>query len=152
MDLFRLMTYDVSLFGEHHIEDAVLISRTSDKKKRRLLLQKATNRYSVTHENHRYDMDYITKLNLENISEEIWKKINYYLFTGVGIKDKNHIIALEKLYKGEMFEEEKLNVVLEYLNELENKVDVEDTIEVVTPVNESSNKKFARIRKIFGRR
>ena len=65
MDLFRLMTYDVSLFGEHHIEDAKLISVTSDKEIRRLLLQKATDKYSVASDNHRYDMDYITKLDLK---------------------------------------------------------------------------------------
>mgnify|MGYP003304886612 CR=1 FL=1 len=78
--------------------------------------------------------------------------MNYYLFTEFGIKNNNHIIALEKLYNGEMFEEDKFNVVLEYFNELENKVDIEDTTMVVTPVNENGNKKFARIRKLCGRR
>ena len=110
------------------------------------------DKYSLASKNHRYDMEYITKLDLENIDNNIWDKMHHYLFTGVGIENNSHIIALEKLYKREMFEEDKFNVVLEYLDELENKVDIEDTTIVVTPVNENGNKKFARIRKLFGRR
>ena len=117
MDLFRLMTYDVSLFGKHHMEDAKLISVTTDKEIRRLLLQKATNRYSVNSEHHRYDMEYITKLDLENINKEVWKKMKYYLFTGVGIGDAEHISMLEKLAKGIIVD--KNIAILEYLNKLE---------------------------------
>ena len=152
MDLFRLMKNDTSLFSKHHTEDALLISRTSNIKIRSLLLRKAMDKYSLASKNHRYDMEYITKLDLENIDNNIWDKMHHYLFTGVGIENNSHIIALEKLYKREMFEEDKFNVVLEYLDELENKVDIEDTTIVVTPVNENGNKKFARIRKLFGRR
>ena len=152
MDLFRLMIHNVSLFNEHHTKDALLISRTHNAKIRKLLLRKAMNKYSLVSKNHRHDMEYIAKLDLDNINNDIWDKMNYYLFTEFGIKNNSHIIALEKLYNGEMFEEDKFNVVLEYLNELEKKVDIDDTTEVVIPVNENSNKKFTRIRKLFGRR
>ena len=152
MDLFRLMTNDVSLFGEHHIEDAKLISVTSDKEIRRLLLQKATDKYSVASENHRYDMDYITKLDLENISEDVWKKMKYYLFTGVGIQDKEHISMLEKLAKGIIVD--KNIVILEYLNKLEEDGFEEVfTSEQTTVVDDKkTNKGFTRVKKIFGRR
>lgn len=151
MDLFRLMMHDVSLFGEHHVEDAKLISSITDKEVRRLLLQKATDRYSVAHEHHRYDMDYITKLDLENISEEIWKKMKHYLFTGVGIKDDEHINMLEKLSKGIIVD--KNIVILEHLNKLEEEFE-EVVIQKQTDIvdNKKINNKFARVRKLFGRR
>lgn len=152
MDLFRLMTYDVSLFGGHHVEDALLISKTSDKEIRRLLLQKATDKYSINSEHHRYDMDYITKLDLKNISKEIWEKMKYYLFTGVGIKDAEHISMLEKLSKGIIVD--KNVVILEYLNKLEEEGFDEVIIEEKTAMidNKKTNKGFAKVRKIFGRR
>lgn len=152
MDLFRLMTDDVSLFGGHHVEDAKLISRTSDKEIRRLLLQKATNRYSVNSEHHRYDMEYITKLDLENINEEVWKKMKYYLFTGVGIGDAEHISMLEKLAQGIIVD--RNIAILEYLNKLEE----EGFDEVITceridiDNNKKSKKGFLKVRKLFGRR
>lgn len=152
MDLFRLMVYDVSLFGEHHIEDAKLISVTPDKEIRRLLLQKATNKYSVNSEYHRYDMDYITKLDLKNIDEEVWEKMKYYLFTGVGIKDAEHISMLEKLSKGIIVD--KNIAILEYLNKLEEEGFDEVIIEEKTSTydNKKANNGFLKVRKLFGRR
>ena len=152
MDLFRLMTDKVSLFCEHHVEDALLIGRTFDKEIRRLLLQKATDKYSVASEHHRYDMDYITKLDLKNIDEEVWKKMKYYLFTGVGIKDNEHISMLEKLSKGIIVD--KNVAILEYLNKLEEEGFEEVIIEEKTDSvnNKKDNKGFVKIRKLFGRR
>ena len=152
MDLFRLMTYDVSLFGEHHREDAVLISGTTDKEIRGLLLQKANNKYSVASENHRYDMDYITKLDLKNIDKEIWKKMKYYLFTGVGINDKEHVSMLEKLAKGIIVD--KNIAILEYLSKLEEEGFEEVIAQEQTVIvnSEKNNKRFSKVRKIFGRR
>lgn len=152
MDLFRLMTYDVSLFSKHHEEDAKLISGTTNKEIRRLLLEKAMNKYSVVSEHHRYDMDYIAKLNLETISEEIWKKMKYYLFTGFGIKSEEHISMLENLSKGIIID--KNAFMLEYFNKLEE----EGFSEVVVSENPSvnsgnkSSKRFVRVRRLFGRR
>jgi len=152
MDLFMLMTDKVSLFCEHHVEDALLISRTFDKEIRHLLLQKATDRYSVASDHHRYDMEYITKLDLKNIDKEVWKKIKYYLFTGVGIEDSEHISMLEKLSKGIIVD--KNVAILEYLNKLEEEGFEEVIIEEKTDIvnNKKDNKGFVKIRKLFGRR
>lgn len=152
MDLFRLMTFDVSLFGMHHVEDAKLISSTTNKEIRRLLLEKATNKYSIVSEYHRYDMEYIAKLDLESISEEIWKKMKYYLFTGYGIKSEEHISMLENLSKGIIVD--KNVAMLEYLNKLEEEGFGEVVVSEKPNVNSDnkSSKRFARVRKLFVRR
>lgn len=152
MDLFRLMTDKVALFSKHHEEDAKLISKTTNKEIRKLLLQKATDKYSVDSEHHRYDMEYITKLDLGNIRDEVKKKMRYYLFTGVGIKDEKHVNMLEKLSQGIIVE--KKDIILEHLNKLEE-VGFEETFidqQTIIEDNKKSSRPFTRIRKLFGRR
>ena len=151
MDLFRLMTNCVSLFSKHHEEDAILISKITDKEIRKLLLLKATDKYSVVSENHRYDMEYITKLDLENISDEVKKKMRYYLFTGVGIKDEEHVSMLEKLSQGIIVDEN--NTILVHLDKLQEEYFEETAIEEQTIIEDNKKSRpFARIRKLFGKR
>lgn len=80
------------------------------------------------------------------------EKMKYYLFTGVGIEDFEHISMLEKLSKGIIVD--KNVAILEYLNKLEEEGFGEVIIEEKTDIvnNKKDNKGFIKIRKLFGRR
>jgi len=152
MDLFRLMINYESLHHEHHRDDALLISKTINEKVRKLLLQKATNRFSLASVNHRYDMQYIINLDLENIDEYTSRKICYYLFNEAGITHPEHILRLEKLYRGESIDD--YDSVLVHLNQLEAHADdiiVPDTVD--TPPDEKERRRvLSRIKGMFGKR
>lgn len=153
MDLFRVMTDEISLFGPHHREDVALISKMTDEKVRKLLVSKATDEHSVGSINHRYDMEYITKLDLKNLKEFILDKMDYYLNHHAGIKAYNHVEMLEKLYRGEIVED--TDVVLDYLDELEKKLDSDNYQheKIFTHKNDEKvkDKIKRRIRRIFGK-
>lgn len=120
MDLYKIMSNKNSLSGPFHKEDVELISKTSNKQVRQLLLEKATNKDSINSVNHKYDMRYIRKLNLDNISEECYKNMRYYLFNPTGLNDKDHIGILEKLYRGKVIETK--DPVEIYLDNLEKEI------------------------------
>ena len=153
MDLFRVMTDEISLFGPHHREDVALISMMTDEKVRKLLVSTAIDEHNVASINHRYDMEYIAKLDLKNLKEVILDKIDYYLNHQAGIKAYNHVEMLEKLYKGEFVEDS--DVVLDYLDELEKKID-NGNYKHEMVLNSKSDEKVTnkikrRIRRIFGK-
>ncbi len=106
VDLFRLMQNEYSLKSIYHIEDANIISREENDIKRNLLLQAATNNNSLNSVNHRYDMYFITTLDLEKLSDNNYKALQYYLFDKKGINDINHIAKLESIYEQILNEEE----------------------------------------------
>lgn len=149
-DLHQLMTNNISLNSPYHLKDAIIISQTENEKNRRFLLNKATNQESINSPNHEYDMIYISKLNLSKIKDNIYNCIYYYLFNPKGMNSKDHIEALEKLSKGEMYE--PVNSVDEYLNSLENQLltddfDYQSDYQAVHTNNKG--KILTRIKKLF---
>ena len=135
-DLYELMTCKYSLNSPHHFEDINIIYETENKKKRKLLLRKATNERCLNSEWHRYDMNYILKLDLDNIEEEQLEKICTYLFY-TGLNKKNHKVDLVKLMNNEPIE--KTDEVLEQLDKFEE-----------TFIKENSkNKVLSKVKKLF---
>ncbi len=120
MDLYIFLTDVNSLSSNHHKKDAVIISRTESKNIRKLLLRKAIDKYSFNEVDHEYDMNYISRLNLNLIDKDIFNEISYYLFTGKGIKDLQRKEKLEKLMEGILVE--RTSSISSYLDSLENEL------------------------------
>lgn len=141
LDLYRLMINESSLLGPHHIKDVNLIAKTFNEKTRKLLLSKAIDENSIKSNNHEYDMQYIAKLDLDNIDTECYKKMSYYLFNESGINSIEHVSALEKLNNGENIEID--DPILEHLNSLEQNSNINGD-------NSDSNVKIlSKIKKMF---
>jgi len=121
MDLYRLMNEEVSLNNKHHKRDAVIISQSTIYEVRNLLLKKACNEYSLNSINHEYDMEFISKLQLDSISEKIYFEIYYYLFRQKGIDDPQRKEKLEKLLQGELVE--RSSSLSSYLDTLQSQID-----------------------------
>lgn len=121
MDLYMLMSSEESLRSNHHKKDAIMISQTKDDDVRDLLLHTAVDEYNLESSNHAYDMEYVTKLNIESMDKKIMEEIYYYLFNQKGINDLKHKEKLEKLLHGELVE--RSISVEEYLNVLQNQID-----------------------------
>ena len=149
MDLYRLMLYEISLNSNHHKKDAILISQTTVRDIRYLLLKKAADKLNVNGENHDYDMEYISKLDLESINKEIYKEIEYYLFTKKGIDDPQHKEKLEKLSQGILVE--RSSNVSSYLDDLEIQLDNSNNNEsqIIESVNNPISKPKSRILRLF---
>jgi len=101
--LHQLMTNQLSINSPHHFHDVLLISKATNEKIRKLLLNKAINEESLNSPNHEYDMNYISRLNLIKIKPHIYEHMFYYLFNTKGLSSPNHIVALETLLKGEIY-------------------------------------------------
>ena len=108
------------MINKHHKRDAVMISNTSTKNIRKLLLMLATNKYSLNSVNHEYDMEYITRLDLESIDKKIYDKIYYYLFLQQGINSPKHRENLEQLLQGVFVERD--TSISSYLDSLEKQL------------------------------
>lgn len=121
MDLYGLMTDEISLNNKYHKKDAVIISQSAIDGVRDLLLEKACNEYSVNSINHEYDMEFISKLHLDSITEKIYFEMYYYLFEEKGIYDPKHKENLEKLLQGELVE--RSNSVSSHLGSLHNQIE-----------------------------
>ena len=65
---------------------------------RRLLLEKAIDEFSLNNNNYDYDMEYISRLELDSIIETIYDEIYYYLFNQKGMNDPQHREKLEKTF------------------------------------------------------
>lgn len=124
LDLYRLMSNENSLESSHHKKDAVIISQTIVDNVRKLLLKSATNKDSLSSDNHDYDMQYITKLDLDALDEEIYDEICYYLFLQEGINDPQRKEKLEKLLQGELVE--RGSNVSRYLDALQKQIEDSD--------------------------
>lgn len=106
VDLFKLMQNKNSLNSIHHIEDVNVLSKEENNFKRNLLLQVATNKDNLNSINHRYDMYFITTLDLSKLNEQNLNVLYYYLLNPKGINDKEHISKLESIYEQILNEEE----------------------------------------------
>ena len=120
-DLYYLMSNEISLKGIHHKKDAIIISQSIFDGVRDLLLQKACNEYSLKTSNHEYDMEFISKLDLDSISEKIYDELYYYLFKEKGMNDPQRKEKMEKLIQGIFVE--RSSSVSGYLDSLEMQLD-----------------------------
>lgn len=146
MDLYRLMTDETSLSNKHHKKDAVIISQSTIDRVRALLLEKACNEYSLNSINHEYDMEFISKLNFDSISEKIYYEIYYYLFRQKGINDPQREEKLEKLLQGELVE--RSISVSSYLDALQNQID-DSSSQIIESIPTVSSKPKSRILSLF---
>ena len=118
MDLYILIYENLDLVDNpHHQSDIILLSKTLDSKIRKWLVGRMISKYN---NNYDYDIEYITKLKLDSISNETKEEMKYYLFTEKGINDPKHIEKLESLLNGVMVE--KYSSFLDYLNALEKEL------------------------------
>lgn len=145
MDLYRLMSNEMSLFSEHHKEDAITISQTTIDEIRNLLLKKACNEYSLKSINHEYDMNFISKMSLDSIDEKIYFELSYYLFNQQGIDDLLHKEKLEKLLQGELVERSNMP---NYLETLQSQID-NNSSQIIESTPISSSKIKSKILRLF---
>lgn len=146
MDLYRLMTNEISLNNKHHKKDAIIISQSTIDGVRDLLLEKACNKYSINSIDHEYDMEFISKLHLDSIAEKIYFEIYYYLFRKKGIDDQQRKEKLEKLLQGEFVE--RSSSVSSYLDALQNQIDDSSTT-IIESISVDSYKPKSRILSLF---
>lgn len=149
MDLYTLIYKGLEIKDNpHHQSDVILLSKTVDSKIRKWLIERMTNK---NNNNYDYDIEYITKLKLDLISDKIKEEMKYYLFEEKGINDLKHREKLESLLNGVMVERQ--NSLLEYLNKLEeelNTKEVEEPLLVTLEEEQVSNKKAkSRVLSLF---
>lgn len=121
MDLYQLMTDEISLQSPHHLEDVKLISEEENKQKRKLYMAVATDKISLLSINHRFDMEYISKLELGNLDKKFLDSVHYYIINSNGIRDPRHVEMLEKLYNGTPVEE--LDEIAIHLSRIEENME-----------------------------
>ena len=140
MDLYTLIYDKLDIVDNtHHQSDVILLSKTLDSKIRKWLIERMT---SKNNNNYNYDIEYITKLELDSINDEIKEEMKYYLFKEKGINDLKHREKLESLLTGVMVERHES--LLDYLNKLEEEL---DTKEIEEPV--SNKKAKSRVLSLF---
>ena len=149
MDLYTLIYKGLEIKDNpHHQSDVILLSKTVDSKIRKWIIERMTNK---NNNNYDYDIEYITKLKLDLISDKIKEEMKYYLFEEKGINDLKHREKLESLLNGVMVERQ--NSLLEYLNKLEeelNTKEVEEPLLVTLEEEQVSNKKAkSRVLSLF---
>ena len=149
MDLYTLIYKGLEIKDNpHHQSDVILLSKTVDSKIRKWRIERMTNK---NNNNYDYDIEYITKLKLDLISDKIKEEMKYYLFEEKGINDLKHREKLESLLNGVMVERQ--NSLLEYLNKLEeelNTKEVEEPLLVTLEEEQVSNKKAkSRVLSLF---
>lgn len=124
MDLYKLIYKGLDMVDNlHHKSDVMLLIKTLDSKIRKWLIKRMKNE---NNNNYDYDIEYITKLKLDSISDEIKEEMKYYLFEEKGINDPKHREKLESLLNGIMVERQES--LLEYLNKLEEELDTKKDI------------------------
>ena len=121
MDLYELMTNEESLESSHHLEDVKLVSEEENKQKRKLYMAAATDKNSLNSPNHRFDMEYLSKLDIEDLDKKFMDNVHYYIFNNNGIRAPRHVEILEKLYNGTPIEE--VDEIAEYLSQIEDNID-----------------------------
>lgn len=147
MDLYTLIYEGLDMVDNtHHQSDIILLSKTLDSKIRKWLIKRITNE---NNNNYDYDIEYITKLKLDSISDEIKEEMKYYLFKEKGINDLKHREKLESLLNGIMVERHES--LTDYLNKLEEELNTKEVEEplLVPSVEESVSKAKSRVLSLF---
>lgn len=120
-NLCRYIMDESSSSSIHHKKDAVIISRAQDEEISKLLVMKATDKLSIGKDDHDYDMEYISKLNMNEIDNNVYYQIDYYLFDQNGMEDSQRKQSLEKLSKGELIK--KSDIISDYLDILQKQIE-----------------------------
>ena len=81
----------------------------------------ATDKNSLNSINHRFDMEYLSKLEIEDLDKKFMDNVHYYIFNNNGIRAPHHVEILEKLYNGTPIEE--VDEIAEYISQIENNID-----------------------------
>lgn len=122
MDLYSLIYDGLEIKdNQHHQSDVMLLIKTLDSKIRKWFIKRMTSKNNT---NYDYDIEYITKLKLDSISDEIKEEMKYYLFEEKGINDPKHREKLESLLNGVMIERHES--LLDYLNKFEEELDTKE--------------------------
>lgn len=129
MDLYTLISKRLDMIdNQHHQDDVVLLSKTIDSETRKWLVRRMTRKYD-NNNNYNYDIEYITRLKLDSISNEAKEEMKYYLFDEKGVNEPKHIEKLESLLNGVLVERQ--DSLLNYLNKLEEELDTKEVEELV---------------------
>ncbi len=126
MSLYCLMKDKVSLFGNYHMQDVKRISQTTNIKTRDLLLKTATNKRSVNSMHHEYDMEYISKLDLDDKDASCFDSLQYLLVQN-DLNDMEYLDALKELYKNQTIQH--TDATKNYIKTIEEQVSSNEKVE-----------------------
>lgn len=139
LDVYRFLVSDDTVNSKYHNKDLNLILNAKNSKIRTYLVDIATDSDSINSVNHEYDMEYVSKLDWNNIDPEIFEDMKMYLLYAQGINHPNHVERLEKLLKGErIIKEDSISSYLDYLEGNSDNI-----------INTNKPKIFTKIKKIF---
>ena len=107
-DVYALMSSKASLNSTNHKKEVFLVSKTTDKRKRRWIVGRlGFDDFIGPYDNddiREYDMEYISKLNFDSIDFNTVSRISYYMANPVGIADPKHKEKLDSILRGEVVE------------------------------------------------
>lgn len=105
-DVYALMSSKASLNSTNHKKEVFLVSKTTDKRKRRWIVGRLRfDDFIGPYDNddiREYDMEYISKLNFDSIDFNTVSRISYYMANPVGIADPKHKEKLDSILRGEV--------------------------------------------------
>lgn len=105
-DVYALMSSKASLNSTNHKKEVFLVSKTTDKRKRRWIVGRlGFDDFIGPYDNddiREYDMEYISKLNFDSIDFNTVSRISYYMANPVGIADPKHKEKLDSILRGEV--------------------------------------------------
>jgi hypothetical protein len=100
------MSSKASLNSTNHKKEVFLVSKTTDKRKRRWIVGRLRfDDFIGPYDNddiREYDMEYISKLNFDSIDFNTVSRISYYMANPVGIADPKHKEKLDSILRGEV--------------------------------------------------
>lgn len=139
LDVYRFLVSDNIVNSKYYNKDLNLILNTKNSKTRTYLVAIATDIDSINSVNHEYDMEYVSKIDWNNLDSEIFEYMKKYLLSPHGINHPNHVERLEKLLKGErIINEDSISSYLDYLEGNSDNI-----------INTNKPKIFTKIKKIF---
>lgn len=105
-DVYTLMSSKASLNSTNHKKEVFLVSKTTDKRKRRWIVGRlGFDDFIGPYDNddiREYDMEYISKLDFDSIDFNTVSRISYYMANPVGIADPKHKEKLDSILRGEV--------------------------------------------------
>lgn len=107
--VYALMSSKASLNSTNHKKEVFLVSKTTDKRKRRWIVGRLRfDDFIGPYDNddiREYDMEYISKLNFDSIDFNTVSRISYYMANPVGVADPKHKEKLDSILRGEVIED-----------------------------------------------
>lgn len=121
IDLYKYIIDSISITNPYHKSDVDLLSKAINSEKRKLILSVVLDEQRINNSNRQYDLEYIIKSNIGQVSSKIENAMRYYLFNPKGIVSSEHVVALEALKQGILYK--KSQNIFDYLNVLEEQID-----------------------------